>query len=159
MMTKEEQVVSELERKFPFLEGKCTVNRVRRITLEVDLLNVPDVMDFAKTGLKFDFLCTITGLDVGDNLQFIYHIANKDGIIINLKTEAPKSDPKIKTVTGIYNGAVFYERELEDLLGAQVSGLPEGRHYPLPDNWPEGQFPLRKDWDPESIAQIHKTEE
>jgi Ni,Fe-hydrogenase III component G len=35
-----------------------------------------------------------------------------------------------------------------DLLGIKVEGLPEGRRYPLPDNWPQGQYPLRKDWDP-----------
>jgi NADH:ubiquinone oxidoreductase subunit C len=104
-MSKEEQVVSELVQKFPFLEGKCTVIRTRRITVEVNRLNMLELMDFAKTSLKFDFLCTITGLDIGENLQFIYHIANNNGILINIKTETPKSDPVIKTVTGIYNGA------------------------------------------------------
>jgi NADH:ubiquinone oxidoreductase subunit C len=109
--------------------------------------------------LNFNLLCTITGLDVGEDLQFIYHIANKDGIVINIKTNTSKSDPVINTVTGIYNGATFYERELEDLLGAKVKGLPEGRHYPLPENWPKGQYPLRKDWKPESVSQQNKTEE
>jgi membrane-bound hydrogenase subunit beta len=33
-----------------------------------------------------------------------------------------------------------------DLLGIQVEGIPPGRHYPLPEGWPEGQYPLRKDW-------------
>ncbi len=158
-MSKEEQIVSELVQKFPFLEGKCTVIRTRRITVEVNRLNMLELMDFAKTSLKFDFLCTITGLDIGENLQFIYHIANNNGILMNIKTEVPKSDPIIKTVTAIYNGAIFYERELEDLLGAQVEGLPEGRHYPLPENWPKGQYPLRKDWKPENIIQIKKVEE
>ena len=113
-MNKEENIISELIKKFPFLEGKCIIIRARRITIEVDRTNLIELVDFAKTNLKFDLLCTITGLDVGDNLQFIYHIANYDGILINVKTNAPKSDPIIKTVTGVYNGAIFYERELED---------------------------------------------
>jgi len=158
-MTKEEQVINELVQKFPFLEGKCTLIRTRRITAEVDRSNILEVLDFARTNLKFDLLCTITGLDVGENLQFIYHIANNNGIVINLKTDAPKSDPVIKTVTGIYNGAIFYERELEDLLGTKVEGLPEGRHYPLPEFWPKGQYPLRKDWKPENLIQTKKEEE
>ena len=28
----------------------------------------------------------------------------------------------------------------------QVQGLPPGNRYPLPDDWPQGQYPLRKDW-------------
>jgi membrane-bound hydrogenase subunit beta len=158
-MNNEEKVVAELIQKFPFLEGKCTIIRARRITIEVDRMNLVDIADYAKTNLKFDLLCTITGLDVGENLQFIYHIANYDGILMNLKTNAPKSDPVIKTVLNVYNGATFYERELEDLLGARVEGLPEGRHYPLPENWPKGQYPLRKDWKSENKIQTNKVEE
>ncbi len=158
-MTKEEQVVSELVNKFPYLEGKCSIIRTRRITIDVDRANVIELVDYAKSNLKFDLLCTITGLDVGEDLQFIYHIANYDGILINVKTNAPKSDPVIKTVLSVYNGATFYERELEDLLGAKVDGLPEGRHYPLPENWPKDQHPLRKDWKKESIGQTNKVEE
>jgi Ni,Fe-hydrogenase III component G len=32
------------------------------------------------------------------------------------------------------------------MLGVNVEGLPEGKRYPLPDDWPDGQYPLRKDW-------------
>jgi len=148
-----------LLQKFPQLEGKCEIIRQRRITLEVDRSRLIELLNFSCSELKFNILCTITGLDVGDDLQFIYHIANKEGIVMNVKANAPKTDPVISTVLGIYNGATFYERELEDLLGAKVEGLPEGRHYPLPDNWPKGQYPLRKDWKPENINQQNKKEE
>ena len=158
-MGNEETIKAELLQKFPQLEGKCEIIRQRRITLEVDRSRLIELLNFSCSELKFNILCTITGLDVGDDLQFIYHIANKEGIVMNVKTNAPKTDPVISTVLGIYNGATFYERELEDLLGAKVEGLPEGRHYPLPDNWPKGQYPLRKDWKPENINQQNKKEE
>jgi len=158
-MGNEETIKAELLQKFPQLEGKCEIIRQRRITLEVDRSRLIELLNFSCSELKFNILCTITGLDVGDDLQFIYHIANKEGIVMNVKANAPKTDPVISTVLGIYNGATFYERELEDLLGAKVEGLPEGRHYPLPDNWPKGQYPLRKDWKPENINQQNKKEE
>ncbi len=158
-MNNEEKIKTELLQKFPYLEGKCDIIRQRRITTEVDKDNLIGLLNYLFNDLKFNLLCTITGLDTGDNLQFIYHVANKDGIVINVKTNVPKSNPVISTVTGIYNGATFYERELEDLLGARVEGLPEGRHYPLPDNWPKGQYPLRKDWKPENMNQQIKTGE
>jgi len=158
-MGNEETIKAALLQKFPQLEGKCEIIRQRRITLEVDRSRLIELLNFSFRELKFNILCTITGLDVGDDLQFIYHIANKEGIVINVKTNAPKTDPVISTVLGIYNGATFYERELEDLLGAKVEGLPEGRHYPLPDNWPKGQYPLRKDWKPENMNQQNKKEE
>ena len=33
-----------------------------------------------------------------------------------------------------------------DLLGIKVNGLAEGQRYPLPEDWPKGDYPLRKDW-------------
>jgi Ni,Fe-hydrogenase III component G len=158
-MTNEEKIVNELQQKFPYLEGKCKINRQRRVTIDIERNNLIEALNYFVNELKFDLLCTITGLDVGNDLQFIYHIANKGGIVLNVKTNAPKTDPVIKTVTGIYNGAIFYERELEDLLGAKVEGLPEGRHYPLPENWPKGEYPLRKDWKSEKNSQSTKVEE
>jgi membrane-bound hydrogenase subunit beta len=150
-MNNEEKLKSDLIQKFPYLDGKIEIIRQRRITVMVDSSNLLEILEYSKTNLGFELLCTITGLDVAENLEIIYHIANKQGIVVNVKIFAPKTDPVLKTVTGIYNGAIFYERELEDLLGAKVDGLPEGRHYPLPENWPKGQYPLRKDWKPENL--------
>ena len=58
----------------------------------------------------------------------------------------PKDKAVIKTITPLFLSADPYERELIDLLGIQVDELAPGRRYPLPDNWPAGQYPLRKDW-------------
>jgi Ni,Fe-hydrogenase III component G len=49
-------------------------------------------------------------------------------------------------VTDRFPSAHIYERELIDLLGAKVEGLPPGNRYPLTDDWPKDQYPLRKDW-------------
>ena len=46
---------------------------------------------------------------------------------------------------------VLHEREIVDLFGVEVEGLPDGPHYPLPDGWPEGNYPMRKDWDPKKF--------
>jgi Ni,Fe-hydrogenase III component G len=146
---KEEGLAKSLLDSFPFLEGRVSVRRERRIWVEVELPRFREVFDRAADGLGFGSLCVITGLDEGEELGFIYHLAGESGIMLNLHTKAPKTDPRIATVTGRFPSAHIYERELVDLLGAIVEGLPPGKRYPLPDGWPEGQYPLRKDWKPE----------
>jgi Ni,Fe-hydrogenase III component G len=111
-----------------------------------------EVLKFLMDKIHFDTLCTITGLDEGTTLAMIYHLTRQDGVVINLKTSVPKENPTIKTITGYFPSAEFYERELVDLFGAKVEGLPEGSRYPLPDGWPEGQYPLRKDWISSSLV-------
>ncbi|MCX5681389.1 MAG: NADH-quinone oxidoreductase subunit C [Candidatus Omnitrophica bacterium] len=145
-MTREENIKQELIKKFNFPEDKIRIARARRISLETDQKIFWQVLDYAIKQLKFDDLCTITGLDDGDRLSFIYHLDEKDGIVLSIKTSAPKDHPVIQTITSYFPSADAYERELVDLLGARVEGLAPGNRYPLTDDWPQGQYPLRKDW-------------
>lgn len=145
-MTKEETIQSDLTNKFAYLTGQVRIQRERRIFANVPAAHLRDVLGYAVKNLDFEFLCTISGLDEAENLSFIYHLTRQDGIMLNLKISVPKDKGTIKTVTDYFKGAEIYEREVMDLLGAKVEGLPEGNRYPLPDDWPEGEYPLRKDW-------------
>lgn len=145
-MANEQGLQQSLLGKFPFLDGKINVTRERRMWIDVPSDKFHSVIEYAFKDLQFVSICIITGLDEGENLAFIYHLASLDGTMMNLKTKVPKSDPRHGTVTHLYPSAVLYERELCDCLGAKIEGLPPGARYPLPDDWPDGQFPLRKDW-------------
>jgi len=150
-MANEEAIKKELTDKFPFLADKIVIKRERRLFADVGQDHFREVFEHAAKKMDFVHLCIITGLDDGDNLLFIYHMARMDGTVLNVKTTAPKSNPVIKTITDIFPGGVIYERELVDLLGAKVEGLPPGKRYPLPDDWPANQYPLRKDWNPDML--------
>jgi NADH:ubiquinone oxidoreductase subunit C len=95
----------------------------------------------------YTHLCAITGLDEGAELGFIYHLSKPSGEMLNLHTRLSKDAGVLKSIREYFPGGVIYEKELVDLLGAKVEGLPEGVRYPLPDDWPSDQHPLRKDWD------------
>lgn len=142
----EQEVMQAVLEKFSIDESKANIARERRIFIEVDMENYKDVMAFLKNSLDFTMLCTITGLDMNDHYQLIYHVSDDHGLIVNLKLNIDKSNATVDTITHIYEGTTLYERELVDLFGINVTGLPEGNRYPLPDGWPEGQHPLRKDW-------------
>jgi Ni,Fe-hydrogenase III component G len=73
----------------------------------------------------------------------------------NLKTRCPKGE-SIRTITSYFPGADIYERELEDLLGARIEGLVPGVRYPLPEDWPEGDHPLLKDWKAKTVVALEK---
>ena len=149
-MKKEEALKYELVKRFAFLEGKVTIPRPRRIYVEAGQDKLEDLIVWAKDVQGFLHLCTITGLDEKDSLGFIYHLAHDSGILLNFRTAVPKSEPRIKSIIKYFPGAEIYERELADLFGAVVEGLPEGNRYPLTDDWPKDEHPLRKDWKPKS---------
>ncbi|HOX23992.1 MAG TPA: NADH-quinone oxidoreductase subunit C, partial [Elusimicrobiales bacterium] len=88
---------------------------------------------------------TITGLDEGSNFAALYHVVS-GGIVLSLRALVPAASPVLPTVSDLFPGDEDFERELVDLFGFKVEGLKEGRRYPLPDDWPANQYPLRKSW-------------
>ena len=135
-----------LLKKFPFLEGKIRAPRARRVFIDDITDHFNEVFSHAVSELEFSILLTITGMDEGERIALAYHLARPDGTILTIRKSTPKSDPVTKTITHVFFSADIYERELADLLGVRVEGLKDGNRYPLPDNWPKGEYPLRKDW-------------
>ena len=153
-MSATETVKADLEARFPALAGGAVrVSRERRVWIEVGRESFEEVFRHLVKNMGFTTLCTITGLDEGADLGFIYHLAADNGVMANVKTRCPKAQ-SVKTVIEYFPGANIYERELEDLLGAHVDGLPEGARYPLPDDWPTDQHPLLKDWKPKKRRRL-----
>jgi len=149
-MDKEEEIRQGLIKNLNVPEEKAWVPKQRRVFVEVNIEDFRKVLEYLMKENNFDTLCTITGLDYGESIGMIYHLTRQDGIVINLKTSVPKENPVIQSIISYFPAAELYEREVVDLLGAKVEGLPEGSRYPLPDGWPEGQYPLRKDWKSET---------
>lgn len=149
-MNTAESTVKSLEEQFPVLAGKANIQSVRRVFLSVPLESLMECLRVCNDELGFTHLVTITGLDNGEEFEFLYHIASDGGVVLTLKVKTPRDGGVLPSVMPVYNGAIFYELELQGLLGVTVEGLPADRQYPLPDNWPKGQYPMRKDWKPNS---------
>jgi membrane-bound hydrogenase subunit beta len=150
-MTPEETLKTELAARFPYLADKVRVQRARRLWVEVEQDHFAEVFGALYRDFGFTMLPSMTGLDLGERLGLVYHLAQPTGMVLNVQTSVPKDKPVIQTVSGTFPAADAYEREVCDLLGFQVQGLGEGPRYPLPDDWPAGQYPLRKDWKKECL--------
>jgi len=106
-----------------------------------------DCVKQLKENYDFSHLCTITGVENGENFEILYHLAQEGtGNLLTVRDITPIEGAKIKSISDLFPSAVWYERELDDLFGIKVEGLPPGNRYPLPDDWPAGDHPLRKNW-------------
>jgi Ni,Fe-hydrogenase III component G len=153
-MTAEENAQKQLVTRFPELSGAVRIARSRRIFVDVPDERFLDVFDYVREGIGFPILSLIVGLDQGENFEVMYVLSSANGCVISLKRRIPRDEPVIRSVYDRMPNSEIYERELVDMFGIHVTGLPDGSRYPLPDDWPEGQFPLRKDWTPDMLDQV-----
>lgn len=149
-MRTEQDIVNELEGAFAFLKDKVHVAREKRVF--VDMLTQPElreVVEYMHDTLGFYRGHNLIGTDDGDSIGFLYLLSGKENIIVTLRTNTPKENAQLPSLTGLFPSLILFERELVDLFGVEVEGLPPGPNYPLPDDWPKGQWPMRKEWKPE----------
>jgi Ni,Fe-hydrogenase III large subunit/Ni,Fe-hydrogenase III component G len=78
----------------------------------------------------------------------ISHLFSLDPEHLYVLLESPVSekDPRIESITEIIPGANWAEREFRDAIGVHPDGHPDPRRLLLADDWPEGVFPLRRDF-------------
>lgn len=69
-----------------------------------------------------------------------------DKLFLLLKTAIDPADPNIDSITALIPGADWAEREVRDMIGVNPMGHPDPRRLVLPDDWPEGVHPLRRDF-------------
>jgi Ni,Fe-hydrogenase III large subunit/Ni,Fe-hydrogenase III component G len=70
---------------------------------------------------------------------------DKDHVLCSVLTQLPENDLKIDSITKMVPAASWAEREMRDLLGIEPVGHEYLKRLVLPDGWPEGKHPLRKD--------------
>ncbi|MCM2267308.1 MAG: NADH-quinone oxidoreductase subunit C [Elusimicrobiales bacterium] len=141
---REEKVKADIEAKFAGAVTNASVQRKNRVWLELEPSRLPELLAWLKAA-GFDHLATVTGFDEGENLGAHYHMTDTK-MLVNVKVKTPRTNPVLPSVLKVFPGALSYELELQDMLGIKVEGLPPGRRYPLDDDFPTDQYPLRKDW-------------
>jgi len=117
----------------------------RRIFLKVAAADLVPAVTLLRDRYDCAYLATITGLDKGEAFEILYHFASP-AASITVRTQVPRSEPRIASICAVIPGAVLYEREIQEMFGITVEGIPDARRLNLPDDWPDGEHPLRKDW-------------
>jgi len=97
-----------------------------------------------------DYVANLTAIDYPpDRMEVVYHLysmGKKQGPVA-LKVKLPRTNPIVDSVTPIWRGAEFQEREVYDLYGVTFTGHPDLRRILMWDGF-EGH-PMRKDYVPE----------
>src|SRR5438876_7954699 len=111
--------------------------------LEIDRTHLVAVCRFLRDQLGFDLLSCISGVDMLDHLETVYHVRSTTrGQLLQLKVRLDQEKPEVDSVVSVWQTANWLERETYDLFGIRFAGHPDLRRMLLDDDF-EGH-PLLK---------------
>ena len=122
------------------------------LILKVNASYIIETLTVAKKFSNFpcDFLHDLGGLDLGDHFEVVYQLSSLRGSqLLRVKAMVDRENPVIDSVTSIWPGANFLEREAYDMFGIIFNGHPNLKRIYMWDDF-EG-YPLRKDYVTEPI--------
>jgi NADH-quinone oxidoreductase subunit C len=148
-----EAIAARVCAAFPALTADTSADGTAR--LSVPAADLPAVAHFARTepDLAFDALMDLTGYDLlgypaaepSDAIAVLYLLHSmRHRHKLTLRVLAPRSACSVPTASGEWPAALYFEREVWDLLGVRFEGHPSLERIMCPDDWVG--HPLRKDY-------------
>jgi NADH-quinone oxidoreductase subunit C len=144
-----QRIVDRLKSQFP-QSIEATSEFRNDLTVLVKTQDIVSVCEFLKTDseLSFDLIIDLLGVDMyrpEGRFEVVYNLYSlKNKKYLRLKVVVDEDDPVVPTVTGVWSGANWHERETYDMIGVKFKGHPDLRRIFMPE---EFQYhPLRKDF-------------
>jgi NADH-quinone oxidoreductase subunit C len=144
MDQKLQPIVDELEKEFGGIATETHGDVSLVLTREKIAAACQRVQD-----LGFELLSALTAVDYWPEQQPRFHVIYEftsvaKNLHLEIRVPVPGINPTLPTVSHIYRGANWRERELWDMFGIKAEGHPDLRRILMPADW-EGH-PLRKDY-------------
>ncbi len=139
---------ARLEKRF---EGKLAGpvrQRYDQTEIRIGAADLTEVMSALhdEPDLDFQLLADLAGVDTGLQMQVTYHLwsARTPDWLRVIADGLPRDNPRIATLTGLWPGAEWMERETYDMFGIVFEGNRDLRRIYMPPDY--ASFPLRKDF-------------
>ncbi|OJD81665.1 NADH-quinone oxidoreductase subunit C, partial [Bacillus paramycoides] len=121
-------------------------------TLVVEPSKYYEVMELLRfhEGLAFDYMSELHATDFVTHMEVYVHLfsyGKKQSVAVKVKLD--REAPQVESVTSLWKGADWPEREAYDLLGIIFKGHPNLSRILMPDDWIG--YPLRKDYEPYDV--------
>jgi len=148
-LTNASEVLSAIQSALPGAVLESRVESDRRLWATIDSAKILDVCKYLLEKLNFDHYSGAGGVDwIARNEMEVVEIMASHGahqVVAMLKVKTPRDRPSVKSLTGLFWNANWYEREAWEMFGINFEGHPELYPLILGDDL-VGLWPWRKDF-------------
>ena len=140
------EIKTTIEKKFEGKILKWFEHNEIRIYVDIDPKHLVEFARFLFEELNSRFIIA-SGVDTPrGGIEILYHFDFFQlPQVFSLRVFLKKPKLEIESLAPYIKGTEWIEREINELLGIKFKNHPDMKHLILPDDWPEGVYPLRRD--------------
>lgn len=140
---------------------ESSIENLNELYIEVNPDKIVEICTYINKELSY----TLVSLFANDekslcnNYAVYYVFADREyGLLLIIKTKISPDKMSIISISKTVHAAALYEREIQDLFGILPLGHPDAKRLVFHSNWPDGKFPLRKEFDGKRKPNFAKNE-
>lgn len=145
MATLEASKLDKLKSEYADSILEINTDNYNRISIIVQPDAIKSIAQVVHDKLEFFHANFCMATDLEEKIEVAWYIGNQDyQSIISLKVLLDRENPEVDTLSDLWEGMNWHERETFEMLGVIFKGHEDLRRLILPDSW-EG-YPLRNDY-------------
>jgi NADH-quinone oxidoreductase subunit C len=137
-------IIEDLKKKFEPEILNVTEKNDKRITVDIPGKAILKISRYLYHDQHFRFIIA-SALQTKKGFEIYYHFSfDSAGLILNLHVILPEEKPEVESLTVLFEGANWIEREMHEILGINFLNHPNLEKLISQGNWAEGVYPYRK---------------
>ncbi|MBN2274262.1 MAG: NADH-quinone oxidoreductase subunit C [Bacteroidales bacterium] len=116
-----------------------------RVTMTVNGDKIVEIADYLFRVMQWRFIIA-SALDTREGIEILYHFSHdQSGMILNIRVVLDRENTEIESLTCLFEGANWIEREMHEIMGINFLHHPNLEKLISEGNWAEGVYPYRKE--------------
>ncbi|MBW6501771.1 MAG: NADH-quinone oxidoreductase subunit C [Bacteroidales bacterium] len=141
-----EEIINRFRKKFEPEILDVTEKSPKRMIFTVRPEAILAIADYLYNSGGFRFIIA-TALHTRKGFEIHYHFSRDEiGLILNIHVVIDMDDPKIESLSNLFNASNWIEREMHELYGINFVNHPNQEKLISEGNWAEGVYPYRKEF-------------
>lgn len=146
------EILVKLKEKYP--NAIVAVPELIDFTVVIYPDTLTEVAGFLRDQCDLDYMADATAVDRPEYFEVVYHFYSiksqtSEPFVLKVYLE-DKENPSVDSLTPLWKGADFQEREIYDLMGIHFEGHPNLKRIMLWEGFPG--YPLRKDYENKTLT-------
>src|SRR4030067_1685005 len=142
-----EKIVKEIQQAVGKWIKAVTVKNSQRVYIDIDPAGVREVAQYLwkDGGARY---AIATAVDNRTSFEVLHHLSldREGGAMVSIRSVLDRDNPRMPSLAPIIKSSSWIEREMNELMGIEFVGHPDMRRLVLSEDWPQGVYPLRKDF-------------